>query len=143
MPAVQRAEFVPFSSRQMFELVNDVESYPEFLPWCSHARLDRRLEDGIVATLTLSKGPMHHSFTTENRNRKFDKIEMRLLEGPFKRFHGVWRFNDAPGGCRISLDMEFEFSSRILAKALSKVFTLVSASMVDAFRQRAARLYGQ
>lgn len=142
MPAVQRAEFVPFSSRQMFELVNDIESYPEFLPWCSAARLERRVEDVVVATLTLGKGPLHHSFTTENRNREFDQIEMRLLEGPFKRFHGVWRFNDAPGGCRISLDLEFEFSNRIVAKASSKVFAMVTGSMVDSFRQRAASLYG-
>ncbi|HJP35238.1 MAG TPA: SRPBCC family protein, partial [Gammaproteobacteria bacterium] len=61
MPAVKRAEFVPFSARQMFELVNDVESYPEFLPWCNQARLDRKVGDGIVATLTITKGPLHHS----------------------------------------------------------------------------------
>jgi ribosome-associated toxin RatA of RatAB toxin-antitoxin module len=142
MPAVQRAEFVPFSARQMFELVNDVESYPEFLPWCSDARLERRVGDGIVATLTLSKGPLHHSFTTANINREFDRIDMHLVEGPFKRLHGIWRFDDAPGGCSVALDLDFEFSNRILAAALSKAFTLVTGSMVDAFRQRAERLYG-
>lgn len=142
MPAVQRAAFIPFSSRQMFELVNDVEAYPEFLPWCSDARLERREADGIVATLTVAKGPMHHSFTTENHNREFDRIEMHLLKGPFKRLHGVWRFDEAPGGCTVALDLDFEFSNRILAAALSKVFHLLTASMVDAFRQRAAIVYG-
>jgi ribosome-associated toxin RatA of RatAB toxin-antitoxin module len=141
MPAVQRAELVPFSARQMFELVNDVESYPEFLPWCSDARLERRVAEGIVATLTLSKGPLHHSFTTENIIREFDRIDMHLVEGPFKRLHGIWRFDDAPGGCKVSLDLDFEFSNRLLAAALSKAFTLVTGSMVDAFRQRAAGLY--
>jgi ribosome-associated toxin RatA of RatAB toxin-antitoxin module len=142
MPAVKSTELIPVSAKQMFELVNDVESYPEFLPWCSAARIERRTENGIVATVTVAKGPMHHSFTTENHNREFDQIEMGLLEGPFKRFHGVWRFADAPGGCRASLDLDFEFSSRLLAAALSKVFQVITGSMVQAFRQRAKDLYG-
>ena len=142
MPAVKRTEFVPYSSRQMFELVNDIESYPEFLPWCNQARLEPNVEEGIVATLTITKGPLHYSFTTENKNREFDYIEMRLLEGPFKHLYGVWHFDDAPGGCRISLDLEFEFPNRMLLTPLSKVFSAIINSMVGAFRQRAAQLYG-
>ena len=142
MPAVKTAEIIPVSAKQMFELVNDVEAYPEFLPWCSAARIERRTDNGIVATVTVAKGPMHHSFTTENRNREFDRIEMSLLKGPFKRFHGVWRFDDAPAGCKVSLDLDFEFSNRLLAAALSKVFQLITGSMVQAFRQRARDLYG-
>ncbi len=142
MPAVKTAEIIPVSAKQMFELVNDVEAYPEFLPWCSDANIERRSDHGIVATVTVAKGPMHHSFTTENHNREFDRIEMSLLRGPFKRFHGVWRFDDAPGGCRVSLDLDFEFSNRLLAAALSKVFQVITGSMVQAFRQRARDLYG-
>ncbi len=142
MPAVRTTEFIPFSARQMFELVNDVEVYPEFLPWCSNARLERRTEHGIIATVTVAKGPMHHAFTTENRNREYDRIEMGLVKGPFKRFHGVWRFEEAPGGCNVSLNLDFEFSNRLLAAALSKVFKVITSSMVEAFRQRAQRLYG-
>ena len=97
MPEVRTAEFIPYSKEQMFELVNDVNAYPQFLPWCSAARVERRLEHGIVATLTVSKGPLQHSFTTENRNTGHERIEMALLEGPFKRFHGVWRFDEMPG----------------------------------------------
>ena len=142
MPAVKTAEIIPVSSKQMFELVNDIEAYPEFLPWCSDARIERRIDNGIVATVTVAKGPMHHSFTTENHNREFDRIEMGLLKGPFKRFHGVWRFDDAPGGCKVSLDLDFESSNRLLAAALSKVFQVITGSMVQAFRQRARDLYG-
>jgi ribosome-associated toxin RatA of RatAB toxin-antitoxin module len=126
----------------MFELVNDVESYPRFLPWCTEARMQRRIEQGIVATLTVSKGPLQHSFTTENLNTEFERIEMSLLEGPFRRFHGVWRFDETAGGCNVSLDLDFEFSNRLLARALSKVFRLLTTSMVDAFRERARELYG-
>ncbi len=142
MPEVRTAEFIPYSKQQMFELVNDVDAYPQFLPWCSAARVERRLENGIVATLTISKGPLQHSFTTENRNSSHDRIEMALLEGPFKRFHGVWRFDEAPGGCNVSLDLDFEFSSGLFTRALSKVFRLLTTSMVDAFRTRARDLYG-
>lgn len=142
MPAVKTAEIIPVSSKQMFELVNDIEAYPEFLPWCSDARIERRIDNGIVATVTVAKGPMHHSFTTANHNREFDRIEMGLLKGPFKRFHRVWRLDDAPGGCKVSLDLDFEFSNRLLAAALSKVFQVITGSMVQAFRQRARDLYG-
>jgi len=142
MPAVRRNEFIPFSPRQMFELVNNVEAYPEFLPWCAGARKDRETADGIVATLTVAKGPMQHSFTTKNTNREFERIEMGLLKGPFKQLHGVWRFDDAPGGCKVSLELDFEFSNRLLASAMSKVFQLLTGSMVEAFRLRAATLYG-
>ncbi|MDA0822120.1 MAG: type II toxin-antitoxin system RatA family toxin [Proteobacteria bacterium] len=142
MPAVQRNEFIPFSPKQMFDLVNNVEAYPEFLPWCSKARKERVTEDGIVATLTVAKGPMQHSFTTKNTNREFERIEMGLIAGPFKSLHGVWRFDEQPGGCKVSLELDFEFSNRILAAALSKIFQMLTGSMVEAFRQRAASLYG-
>ncbi len=142
MPEVRTAEFIPYSQQQMFELVNDVNAYPQFLPWCRAARVERRLDQGIVATLTISKGPLQHSFTTENRNTGHERIEMALIEGPFKRFHGVWRFDPAPGGCNVSLDLDFEFSNGLLARALSKVFKLLTTSMVDAFRERARHLYG-
>ena len=142
MPAVRRKEFIPFTARQMFDLVNNVEAYPEFLPWCAKARRDRVTDDGIVATLTVAKGPLQHSFTTKNTNVGYERIEMGLLEGPFRRLHGVWRFDEVPGGCKISLELDFEFSNRLLAAALSKAFQLMTGSMVDAFRVRATQLYG-
>ena len=142
MHAVRTAEFIPYTPRQMFELVNDVEAYPAFLPWCADARLDRRLPHGIIATLTVKKGPLHHSFTTENRNVEHERIEMSLLEGPFKRLHGVWHFDAAPGGCHVSLNLEFEFKSRLLSNALAKIFGGLTGSMVTAFRDRARALYG-
>ena len=85
---------------------------------------------------------MQHSFTTKNTNREFERIEMGLIAGPFKRLHGVWRFDEQPGGCKVSLELDFEFSNRILSAALSKIFQILTGSMVDAFRQRAASLYG-
>jgi len=142
MPAVRTAEIIPVSSKQMFELVNDIEAYPEFLPWCSDARIERQFRNGIVATVSVAKGPMHQSFTTENHNREFDRIEMGLLKGPFKHFRGVWRFDDVSDGCRVSFDLDFEFSNRLLAIALSKIFETITESMIKAFRRRARDIHG-
>ena len=142
MPTVQRTEFAPYSPRQMFELVTDVRSYPEFLPWCSNARVKRCAASGVVATLEVKKGPLHHSFTTTNTHHEYERIELRLLDGPFKQLQGMWRFKAVPGGCQIALDLDFEFSNRLLANALSKVFQMITASMVEAFQQRAQALYG-
>ncbi len=141
MTEVKTAELMPYTARQMFELVNDVEAYPAFLPWCRAARIERRDAARIVATLTVAKGPLHHSFTTENRIVEHAQIEMSLVAGPFRHFHGMWRFQPAPGGCRVSLELEFDFANRLLASALNKVFRVLTGSMVTAFRDRARDIY--
>ena len=142
MTAVTAAEVIPYTPQQMFDLVNDVEDYPRFLPWCRDARIDERSSGSIVATLTIAKGPLHHAFTTRNVLTVPSRIDMQLVAGPFRRFQGVWRFEEAAGGCRVSLDLEFEFSNRVLSSALGKVFKGLTASMVGAFRERARQRYG-
>lgn len=142
MTAVNTAEFIPYSPQQMFELVNDIEAYPQFLPWVRTGKVERRTDKSIVATLMVANGPLKHSFTTENRLSEFERIEMHLIKGPFKRFNGVWRFDATAGGCNVALNLEFEFSNRLLAGALAKVFKMLTSSMVSAFRNRAQALYG-
>ena len=141
MPEISRSELVPFAPEQMFALVQDVESYPEFLPWCRAAKILQRTEEGVIASLSIAKGKLRHSFTTENRNEPDRQIEMRLVEGPFRSLHGFWRFKPVGGGCRIAFDLKFEFANRILAAGLSPVFKMITGSMVDAFRDRAFRMY--
>jgi ribosome-associated toxin RatA of RatAB toxin-antitoxin module len=127
----------------MFALVDGIEAYPEFLPWCKSTRILSRSEDEVRATIELSKGGVEKAFTTCNRNQKNKMIEMRLIEGPFKRLEGFWRF-DALGddGCKVSLDLEFEFASRILGMVVGPVFSQIANSLVDAFQQRAVDVYG-
>lgn len=144
MTTINRSALVPFSPAEMFALVDDIESYPQFLPWCRRAEVLARDADEVRATIELSKGGVEKAFTTCNRNQKNKMIEIRLVDGPFKRLEGFWRF-DALGdaGCRIALDLDFEFSSRVLGMVVGPVFNQIANSLVDAFHKRAHEVYGQ
>lgn len=143
MTTINKSALVPYSPAQMFDLVDNIEAYPEFLPWCSSTRVISRDDDLVRATIELSRGGVEKAFTTANRNQKNKMIEIRLVDGPFKRLDGFWRF-DALGddGCKISLDLEFEFSSRMLGMVVGPVFSQIANSLVDAFHKRAKDVYG-
>ncbi len=126
----------------MFELVNDVARYAEFVPWCVESRLLRADSDALSAMLTFAKGGLHKSFTTLNRLEMHKMIEIRLLEGPFKQLEGFWRFEQHEVGCKVSLDLEFEFSTKMLGILFGPVFNQVASTLVDVFCKRAAELYG-
>ncbi len=144
MTSIHKSALVPYSPAEMFALVDDVERYPEFLPWCSAARVLARGDDEVRARLSLSKSGVDKSFTTCNRTQKNKMIEMRLEEGPFRHLHGYWRFDALGGeGCKVSLDMEFEFSSRVLGLVIGPVFNQVANSLVDSFQKRAVDVYGK
>lgn len=141
MAHLRRAAFTPFAPERMYALVNDVERYPEFLPWCADARVLAHREQAMTARLTVRKGRFDHAFTTENTLTPDRLIELRLVEGPFRKFRGEWRFDAADGGCLVTFDIEFDFSGRLLGRALTAAFSPIADSMVDAFRQRAHALY--
>lgn len=143
MTTINKSALVPYSPAQMFALVDDIEAYPAFLPWCKRAQVLSRTEDEVRATIELSKGGVEKAFTTCNRNQKNKMIEMRLVEGPFKRLEGFWRFDPlGDDGCKVSLDLEFEFASRMLGMVVGPVFSQVANSLVDSFQQRAVDVYG-
>ena len=122
----------------MYALVEDIEAYPQFLPWCAAADVHERRPEQTRATLTLRVAGLRHSFTTLNRNRPGEAIEMRLVEGPFRRFAGEWRFvRLSAHACRIEFTLQYEFSSRALRVLLSPLFDGIADSMVDAFVRRA------
>ncbi len=144
MTSISKSALVPYSPAEMFALVEDIEAYPQFLPWCSEARVLERNADEVRATIALSKGGVDKAFTTCNRIQQGKMIEMRLVEGPFRHLEGFWRF--APlgsDGCKVSLDMEFEFASRMLDLVVGPVFSQVANSLVDSFQQRAVEVYGK
>ncbi len=142
MRSAQRSALVPYSAQQMFELVDDVESYPEFLPWCSGARIDRRDDDAIEATLELNKGGIRKSFTTRNLRREFESIRLQLVGGPFRHLDGGWRFTNLDGqGCKVELALQFEFESTLVDIVFGSFFEDTCNSLVDAFTQRAADVY--
>ena len=143
MPTVKRSRTVQFSCEQMYVLVNEVERYPEFLPYCMDSKVHHRDGDEVQATLIIGAGGMSKSFTTRNLLQNNKMIEIRLIDGPFSHLEGFWRFDEEKeGGCIISFDLEFEFSGKIFAVFLGPVFDQVTDKMVDAFCERAKSIYG-
>ena len=145
MTTINRQALVPYSPEEMYALVEDLEAYPGFLPWCRSARIESRDEDCVRATIELAKGSLHKAFTTSNRLQKDKMIEMRLVEGPFKHLEGFWRFDGLQDGraCKVSLDLDFEFSSKLMALAIGPIFHQVANTLVDAFVKRAKEVYGE
>lgn len=143
MPAISKSALVPYSPEQMFQIVDDVNAYPQFLPWCGGAQVLERNADEVRASVEIAHSGIHKSFTTLNRLQKGKMIEMQLVDGPFKHLHGFWRF-DALGeeGCKVSLDLDYEFSNKLLGLAIGKVFSQIADSLVESFCKRAEALYG-
>lgn len=143
MKRVVRSAIVPHSAAQLFALVEDIENYPYFLPWCVGAEVRNRTPGSTVATLTVGMRGIKQSFTTQNENRAPAEIDMRLIEGPFRHFAAAWRFQPlGEQACKVEFSMEFEFASRALATALQPVFNRIADSMLDAFTRRADEIHG-
>jgi len=141
---IKRNAEVPFTPEQMFDLVNDVDSYPRFLPWCRSAAVLDSGEDWRRARIEMAKGPLHRSFTTRNELEAGRRIRIRLEDGPFRRLDGDWHFDPLPnGGCRVSLDLEFEFAGLFLQRAIGPVFNQIAGSLVESFCRRAREIHGQ
>ncbi len=143
MATISRSALVPYTAESMFDLVDDVDTYEDFLPWCKESHVLWRKDDELKATVWISKGGVEKSFTTVNRTQRGKMIEMRLVEGPFRRLDGYWRFQAlGDQGCKISLDLEFEFSNRLVKMAFGKIFNQIASRLVDAFVERAHDIYG-
>ncbi len=139
---VRRSAVVPHSAAAMYRLVADVEAYPDFLPWCTSARMHHRSGSEMQATLEVAKGPLRTRFTTRNVLYEGRRVEMRLVEGPFSYLEGIWTFDElGPERCRVSLHMAFEFSQPLVKAAVAPVFEDIAATMVQAFRRRADAVY--
>ena len=143
MPEVNRSVLVDYTPEQMFGLVDDVERYPEFLPWCGGASVSHRDDTRTRATIEISYRGIRQRFTTENTKRPPLEMDLRLVEGPFRELDGQWRFNRlGERGCKVEFRLRYEFSSRVLAKLLGPVFEFIANGFVEAFVKRANRLYG-
>ncbi|RUO43921.1 ubiquinone-binding protein [Aliidiomarina taiwanensis] len=143
MSRIERSALVPYSAHQMFQLVNDVARYPEFVPNCEASRVISATEKEIVAELSISKAGISHAFTTRNTLHEPHQVQLELVNGPFKRLTGYWEFKSlADDACKVTLRLDFEFSSKLLQFAFGKVFNELTTRMVDAFAQRARQVYG-
>ena len=143
MRKVSRSALVPYSAEQMYVLVEDVESYPDFLPWCGGAVLHWRDGDVLEGSVEMHLAGLRRSFRTRNRMREFEAIDMELVEGPFSHLSGGWHFKGLGHlGCKVSLDVEFEVKSRATNRLLGRYFEEICSSLVDAFVRRAEDVYG-
>ena len=134
---------VGHSAARMFELVDRVEDYPQFLPWCSGSTVETRDAAVTRATVHISFHGVKTSFSTANAKRAPELMQLTLVSGPFSALDGEWRFTDLGGaGCRVEFSLRYQFSSRLLERAVGPVFGRIAGSLVDAFVQRADRLDG-
>lgn len=140
---IKRNALVPYTSRQMFELVNNVEDYPRFLPWCHKSHIIAQTDEQIEATLEIVWSGFHKSFTTRNHLYPPERMDIVLVEGPFKHLEGRWNFTPlGEHGCKVNMELEFEFSGGMMDKLFQPIFNHIANSLVEAFCKRAVDVYG-
>ncbi|WP_305885113.1 type II toxin-antitoxin system RatA family toxin [Pleionea sp. CnH1-48] len=140
MPKIEKSALVSHSAERMYQLVNDIESYPEFLPGCQQSRIIEQSESEVTAELVVSQAGISKAFTTCNRLVPGKSIEMVLVDGPFKYLQGIWHFKPlAEDACKVEFELEFEFSSQLVGVAFGRVFQQMAESMVQAFIHRAKK----
>lgn len=143
MRKVSRSALVPYSVDQMFSLVDDIESYPQFLPWCRDAEVHSRQGNVVEATLELHRGSVSKHFRTRNTSTLSQQIDIALVGGPFQHLDGRWKFKQlGESGCKVSLDLEFEFSNRVIDMMFGSFFEEICNTLIDAFTRRAATEFG-
>lgn len=143
MTVIQKHAVVPYSDRQMFELVNNIEDYPRFLPWCHDSQILSRTDDEVVATLVIEWKGLHKKFTTRNILKPYEQMRIELVSGPMQKLEGTWSFTPVTEtACNVHLNLDFEFSGRLLDMMFQPIFHHIANTLVDAFSKRAVELYG-
>lgn len=144
MAIVNKSVLLEYSAEQMFALVDSIEEYPKFLPWCGGAEVQRNGENGeVVAKLTMNFNGFRKSFTTKNVNVSPESISMALVDGPFTRLDGGWTFKPLRAdACKVELKLEYDFTGHLLEALITQVFGAIASSMVDSFCKRAKEVYG-
>jgi ribosome-associated toxin RatA of RatAB toxin-antitoxin module len=144
MHRVQKSVLVPFAAQQMFDLVDDVDRYPEFLPWCSGSAVLSSHPKGKTARLDIDFHGIRAHFTTDNENDPPASIVVTLKDGPFRHLHGEWSFRVlAPDACKVELALTWEFKTQVLETVVGPVFNRIAHTFIDAFVQRAGTVYGK
>lgn len=143
MPVIRKSALVSFSATQMFDLVADMEAYPKFLPWCASAEILVRETDRICGRMEVVRMGIRQAFTTCNRFLSGEHMSVELVDGPFRKLHGGWTFSPLrEDACKVELELEFEFSGKLIDNAFGAVFNQIANTLVDAFCRRADEVYG-
>ncbi len=140
---ISKSVLLPYPATTLYDLVERVEDYPQFLPWCSATEVQRDESDQIVATVRIDYLGLRQAFTTRNRNSPKHRIDLELVDGPFTELSGFWQFNDiGAAGSKVEFELRYTMRSGLLGRALSPVFGKITGTMVDAFVEEANRRYG-
>ena len=143
MAFVRKMAKLPYTAKQMYQLVDNIDEYAEFLPLCQSSRVISRHDNIVRASLCIAKGGFSRSFTTENYMTPYSLIDIRLVDGPFKKLEGFWHFQDKPQGqCIIRLELEYEFSTPLVGTFFAPLFHQVAHSLVGSFKIRSNEVYG-
>lgn len=144
MHSVERSVLVLHSASQMFDLVADVEKYPQFMPWCGGANVSAQDEHGMQASITISLAGIKQTFTTSNKHLYPSCIELELVDGPFSALTGKWEFIAlSEDACKVLFTLNYQFSNRTLETLVGPVFNRITSSFIDSFTQRAQVCYGE
>jgi ribosome-associated toxin RatA of RatAB toxin-antitoxin module len=147
MKTVHKSVLIWYSAAEMFALVTDVVSYPEFLPWCDQASVQDVHDQGMTAKVGIAIAGFSQSFTTRNLHEQDRQVSLQLVDGPFSRLEGRWEFTPLGDGaqraCKVELMLSYGFESRALAALVGPVFDKIAGSLVDAFVKRASVVYGE
>lgn len=142
MTSISRSALVTHSATSMYSLVHNIEAYPQFLPWCANAKVLEESDDHQLASVFMDKRMQSLKFTTRNQLEPGSAIHMGLVDGPFKKLSGVWRFTEIEeNACKVELAIDFEFKSRVLGMVLGGAFSKICDTMVAAFVKRADDLH--
>ena len=146
MKTVHKSVLIWYSAEEMFALVTDVAKYPEFLPWCDRAAVLSQDEGGMKAEIGIAFAGIHQTFTTLNEHVPGREVKMKLVNGPFSRLDGQWKFiplgSDGQRACKVELELHYGFDNATLGKLVGPVFDKIAANLVDAFVKRAEQVYG-
>ena len=145
MSHIHRSALVHYSPAEMYQLVNDVARYSEFLPWCPGSKVISQSETEMIASVEIAKGVLNKTFTTRNHLVKDYRIELQLVDGPFKKLTGYWQFDKlkTESACKVNLELEFEFDNVMMSIAAKPIFTQIANTLVDSFCKRAVEVYGE
>lgn len=143
MAVVHKSVLLGYSAEQMFALVDNIEDYPKFLPWCGGTEVRQREGNKVVALLAINYHGVKQTFSTENANEPPTSMKMSLIEGPFRHLNGTWTFKPLRSdACKVEFNLEYEFSSKVLEQIIGPVFNMIANSFVDSFCKRAETVYG-
>ena len=142
MPKGHKTVLLPYSAQQMYDLVEKVEDYPQFLPWCGGVTVHERTAESLEATVVVAFKGLRQIFRTSNVNQPPTEMKMQFRDGPFRHFTGQWRFTEMQtGGVRVQFDLDYEFSNKLASMVIGPVFNIIAQTFIDGFVKRARQVY--